>query len=53
MTANAMKGDDKACFDADMDDYMARPIDADILLEKLSKWVPNNNSPSVTDDVQV
>jgi CheY-like chemotaxis protein len=51
MTANAMNGDDNACFDAGMDDYMAKPIDADILFEKLSKWVASNNPPSVTGDV--
>jgi CheY-like chemotaxis protein len=53
MTVNAMNGDDKACFDAGMDDYMAKPIDVDILFEKLSKWVSCNNPQSVTDDTQM
>ena len=53
MTVNAINGDDKACFDAGMDDYMAKPIDVDILFEKLNKWVSCNNPQSVTDDVQM
>jgi len=48
-----MNGDDKACFDAGRDDDMAKPIDADILFEKLREWVPNNNPGSVTDDLQM
>jgi CheY-like chemotaxis protein len=40
MIANAMNGDDKACFDAGMDDYTAKPIDADILFEKLANGLP-------------
>ncbi|MFT5805388.1 MAG: DNA-binding response OmpR family regulator [Candidatus Paceibacteria bacterium] len=45
--------DAKACFDAGMDDYMAKPIDADMLFEKLSKWVSSNNPPSVTGEVKM
>jgi signal transduction histidine kinase/CheY-like chemotaxis protein/HPt (histidine-containing phosphotransfer) domain-containing protein len=40
MTANAMKGDRKVCLDAGMDDYMAKPINSDVLLAKLQKWLP-------------
>lgn len=35
MTANAMRGDAQSCFDAGMDDYVPKPIDAELLFEKL------------------
>ena len=40
MTANAMKGDRKVCLDAGMDDYLAKPVNSDVLLAKLQKWLP-------------
>ena len=39
MTANAMKGDDKKCLQAGMDDYLAKPIDSQKLLIKLKQWL--------------
>lgn len=39
MTANAMKGDEEACLQAGMDDYMSKPIDAQIIQEKVTKWL--------------
>lgn len=39
MTANAMKGDEETCLEAGMNDYMSKPISADIIKEKLSKWL--------------
>ena len=37
MTANAMKGDDEKCFKAGMNDYVAKPIDAELLKEKIEQ----------------
>ncbi|MDH5434267.1 MAG: response regulator [Gammaproteobacteria bacterium] len=39
MTANAMVGDKKKCMDAGMDDYITKPINSNILLEKIQHWI--------------
>jgi len=38
LTANTMEGDEKACLDAGMDDYIPKPIRLDDLMDKLEKW---------------
>ncbi len=39
-TAYAMKGDDKKCFEAGCDDYLAKPIDHSQLVAILGKYLP-------------
>jgi two-component system, sensor histidine kinase and response regulator len=38
MTANAMTGDRERCLDAGMDDYIAKPINANELFARLEMW---------------
>lgn len=38
MTAHAMKGDEQKCIDLGMNDYLSKPIEPQILLEKLKYW---------------
>ena len=42
MTANAMKGDKERCLEVGMDDYIAKPIKIDDLVEKLQQWLRND-----------
>jgi len=39
ITAESMKGDLEKCLDAGMDDYIAKPIRRDMILEMIKKWV--------------
>ena len=45
LTANAMPAQITACHDAGMDDYLSKPIDRDLLLRTLDKWI-GQQSPS-------
>ena len=46
MTANAMQGDRDKCLNAGMDDYVAKPIDRDKLVEVLNKFKRTRNKKS-------
>jgi len=51
MTAHAMKGDREQCLDAGMDDYIAKPIDPDSVLNMLRQWakgVPETRKDNLT-----
>ena len=39
MTANAMQGDEEKCYAAGMNDYITKPVNPDVLREKLLKWL--------------
>lgn len=39
MTANAMKGDREKCLDAGMNDYISKPIEAEVLQQTLERWL--------------
>lgn len=40
LTAHVMKGDDKKCLEAGCNNYLAKPIDRQELIEKITKYLP-------------
>jgi CheY-like chemotaxis protein len=44
MTANAMQGDREICLEAGMDEYLAKPIRVDELIQALAQCQPLSNS---------
>jgi len=40
MTANVMAADCQRCFDAGMNDHVAKPVDPDKLFQALVRWIP-------------
>ncbi len=47
MTANAMKGDRDRCIESGMNDYIAKPIDAEELYQLTEKWLNFNQAKVV------
>jgi CheY-like chemotaxis protein len=39
VTAKAMKGDRRKCLDAGASDYIAKPVDTDLLLALMRVWI--------------
>ena len=44
VTAHAIKGDMERCFDAGMDDYLAKPISPDTLIGKVDSWLDRSGT---------
>ena len=49
MTAHALKGDRERCLEAGMNDYVAKPIQPEALVDKLMLWLDYH---SLSDDVE-
>ena len=43
LTANAMEGSAEECIAVGMTDYISKPLDPQILVEKLEKWLPSDD----------
>ena len=46
LTANAMSGDSERCFEAGMDEYVAKPFGRETLLAALGRWTQATATPS-------
>ncbi|MDY0046413.1 MAG: PAS domain S-box protein [Thauera propionica] len=45
VTANAMRGEDRRCLDAGMDDFIAKPVQLEVLRRVLQRWAPADSKP--------
>jgi len=52
MTANAMQGDRERCLEAGMNDYIAKPINPEVLYSTLLKWVQPASPQSASAPAQ-
>jgi signal transduction histidine kinase/DNA-binding response OmpR family regulator len=50
VTAKAMKGDRQKCLDAGASDYIAKPVDIDLLLALLRVWIGRSRSGRIASD---
>ncbi|VAX39379.1 Two-component system sensor histidine kinase/response regulator hybrid [hydrothermal vent metagenome] len=49
LTANAIKGDDKKCFDAGCSGYLSKPIDHDVLLKTIAQELAPANKLTLSE----
>jgi PAS domain S-box-containing protein len=50
MTANAMQGDREKCIISGMDDYVAKPIDLQNMIEVIERWLIDSSTKSQSDE---
>lgn len=46
ITANALQGEAERCLEVGMDDYLSKPLEMDLLKQRLKKWMPVDTSSS-------
>jgi two-component system, sensor histidine kinase len=51
LTANALKGNDKTCIEAGMNDFISKPYDEKTLLQIVLKWLGGNTDTTTPNDV--
>lgn len=50
LTANAMRGDREKCLSAGMDDYLAKPVESEMIYQKLKHWLSGRSGHPAQQD---